>query len=92
MNIYVGNLAPDITEDILRQLFEAFGQIETVSIVKDKFSGRSRGFGFVEMTLTNEAQAAISGLNRKDVNGQTLTVNEARPKSAGRRDGGARRF
>jgi RNA recognition motif-containing protein len=92
MNIYVGNLAPDISEDILRQLFESFGKIESVSIVKDKFNGQSRGFGFVEMASNSEAQAAISGLNSKDVNGQALSVNEARPKAAGRRDGGARRF
>ena len=92
MNIYVGNLSPDVDEDMLRQLFEAFGQIQTVSIVKDKFNGHSRGFGFVEMSSQSEAQAAIAGLNSKDLNGQTLSVNEARPRSEGRRDGGSRRF
>ncbi len=92
MNIYVGNLSPDVDEDMLRQLFEAFGQIQTVSIVKDKFNGHSRGFGFVEMSSQSEAQAAIAGLNSKDLNGQTLSVNEARPRSEGRRDGGNRRF
>jgi len=92
MNIYVGNLSPDMSEDSLRQLFEAFGQIESVSIVKDKFSGQSRGFGFVEMPSAHEAQAAIGSLNSKSVNGQALSVNEARPKTAGRRDGGSRRF
>ena len=92
MNIYVGNLSPDVDEDMLRQLFEAFGQIQSVSIVKDKFNGHSRGFGFVEMSSQSEAQAAIAGLNSKDLNGQTLSVNEARPRSEGRRDGGNRRF
>lgn len=80
-NIYVGNLSSDVSEEDLRQAFEAFGQIATVTIIKDKFSGESRGFGFVEMPSKNEAQSAIDGLNGKDLKGQSLKVNEARPRS-----------
>lgn len=92
MNIYVGNLSHDVSEDDLRQSFEAFGQIQSVMIVKDKFSGQSRGFGFVEMASKNEAQSAIDGLNNKELKGQTLNVNEARSRSEDRRGGGKRRF
>ena len=81
MNIYVGNLSSDVSEEDLRHAFEAFGQIATVTIIKDKFSGESRGFGFVEMPSKNEAQSAIDGLNGKDLKGQSLKVNEARPRS-----------
>lgn len=86
MNIYVGNLSRDVTEEDLRQTFEAFGQVASVTIIKDKFSGESRGFGFVEMPTEAEAQAAITGLNGKDLKGRTLNINEARPRSEGRRD------
>jgi RNA recognition motif-containing protein len=96
MNIYVGNLLREVTEDELRKEFEAFGQVTSVSIIKDKFSGESRGFGFVEMPAKAEAQSAISGLNGKDLKGRALNVNEARPRSEGRRGGdrrgGGRRF
>lgn len=96
MNIYVGNLSRDLSEEDLRQAFEAFGQIATVTIIKDKFSGAPRGFGFVEMPSQAEAQSAIDGLNGKDLKGQSLNVNEARPRSEGRsggaRRGGGRRF
>ncbi|MCK4396714.1 RNA-binding protein [candidate division WOR-3 bacterium] len=88
MNIYVGNLSHDVTEDDLRQTFEVFGQIASVNIIKDKFSGESRGFGFVEMPAKAEAQSAIDGLNGKDLKGRTLNVNEARPRSEKRRGGG----
>jgi RNA recognition motif-containing protein len=81
MNIYVGNLSRDVSEEDLRQAFEAFGQIESVNIIKDKFSGEPRGFGFVEMPSKTEAQSAIDGLNGKDLKGQSLNVNEARPRS-----------
>jgi cold-inducible RNA-binding protein len=81
MNIYVGNLSSDVSEDDLQQAFKAFGQIATVTIIKDKFSGESRGFGFVEMPSKDEAQAAIEGLNGKDLKGQSLNVNEARPRA-----------
>ena len=83
MNIYVGNLARDLSEAELQQTFEAFGKVESVAIIKDKFSGESRGFGFVEMPTAEEAQAAITGLNGKDLKGRALTVNEARPRPEG---------
>jgi RNA recognition motif-containing protein len=90
MNIYVGNLSRDVTEEDLRQTFETFGKVETVSIIKDKFSGESRGFGFVEMPAKDEAQAAIADLNGKELKGRPLKVNEARPRPQGRRGGGRR--
>jgi RNA recognition motif-containing protein len=93
MNIYVGNLSRDVTEDDLRQAFEAYGQVETANVIKDRFSGESRGFGFVEMPSRNEAQTAILTLNGKDLKGRSVTVNEARPKTESRgggRGGGGR--
>ncbi len=91
MNIYVGNLSRDVTEEDLREAFEAFGQVASVSVITDKFSGESRGFGFVEMPVQAEAQSAIDELNGKEMKGRTLTVNEARPRSEKRRGGGGRR-
>ena len=92
MNIYVGNLAREVTEEQLRQTFEAYGQVGSVSIIKDKFSGESRGFGFVQMPSKQEAQKAIEQLNQTDLMGRTITVNEARPRverpSGGGRDRG----
>lgn len=88
MNIYVGNLPRQASEDDLRQAFQAFGEISSVSIIKDKFSGDSKGFGFVEMPKKAEAEAAMTALNGKDFMGQSLTVNEARPKTDGGRRGG----
>ena len=90
MNIYIGNLSSDVSEEDLRQAVEVFGQIASVTIIKDKFSGESRGFGFVEMPSKDEAQSAINGLNGKELKGRTLNVNEARPRSEGRRGGGKR--
>ncbi len=87
MNIYVGNLSRQTTEAELRTAFEAFGQVASAAIIKDKFTGESRGFGFVEMPNRAEAQAAIGGLNGKEMGGRTLTVNEAKPREE-RRDGG----
>lgn len=81
MNIFVGNLSRDVTEDDLRSAFGAYGQVTTVSILKDKFTGEPRGFGFVEMPTKAEAQAAIAGMNQKDIKGRALNVNEARPKT-----------
>ena len=81
MNIYVGNLSRETTEGDLRQAFEAFGQVTSVNIIKDKFSNESRGFGFVEMPSRDEAQAAIVGLTDKELKGQTLNVSEARPRT-----------
>jgi len=91
MNIYVGNLAMEVTEDQLRQAFEAFGQVESVNIIKDKFSGESRGFGFVAMPAQAEAQAAIEKMNGTDLSGRSIIVNEARPRVERHGGGGKRR-
>jgi RNA recognition motif-containing protein len=88
MNIYVGNISRTVTEQELREAFEAFGAVQSASIIKDKFSGESRGFGFVEMPNKEEADKAISGLNGKDLKGRNLTVNEARPRTDRPRTGG----
>jgi RNA recognition motif-containing protein len=88
MNIYVGNLSRDVTEDDLRQAFESFGEVNSINIIKDKFTGESRGFGFVEMPTKTEAEAAITGMNGQDLKGRALNVNEARPRAQGRRPGG----
>ena len=88
MNIYVGNLSFSVTEEDLRQAFEAFGQVTSTSIIKDKFSSQSKGFGFIEMPVKGEAQAAIEGLNGKEIKGRTMNVNEARPRSDDHRSGG----
>jgi RNA recognition motif-containing protein len=92
MNIYVGNMSFDVTEADLQAAFEAFGAVESVHIIKDQYSGQPKGFGFVEMPSTSEAQAAIAGLNGKDFMGRTLNVNVARPREGGsrpdRRSGG----
>jgi len=88
MNIYVGNISRTATEQDLKEAFEAFGAVQSVAIIKDKFSGESRGFGFVEMPNKEEGDKAISGLNGKDVKGRTLTVNEARPRTDRPRTGG----
>jgi cold-inducible RNA-binding protein len=88
VNIYVGNLSRDATEDELRQKFEAFGQVTSVNIIKDKYSSESRGFGFVEMATKSEAQAAINELNGTSLGDRTLSVNEARPRTEGGRGGG----
>lgn len=93
MNIYVGNLSFDTTDEDLRKAFEAFGRVESASVIKDKFSGQSRGFGFVEMPAKAEAEAAISGLDGTDLNGKSLKINEARPRTERRGGGGGgRRF
>jgi RNA recognition motif-containing protein len=88
MNIYVGNLSYDMTEEDLRKEFEAFGKVDSVNIIKDKFTDRSRGFAFVEMSGSEEAKAAIAAINGKDVKGRALNVSEARPRAEGRRGGG----
>jgi RNA recognition motif-containing protein len=105
MNIYVGNLSYEVTEEDLQNAFEGFGQIESLKIIKDNYSGRSKGFGFVEMSNNADAQSAINGLNDKELKGRTLKVNTARPRNnnrggrggfgGGRRGGrqsGGRRF
>jgi cold-inducible RNA-binding protein len=81
MNIYVGNLAPEVTEEELRQEFTAFGEVTSVGIIKDKYSSQSRGFGFIEMPSMAEGQAAISSLKGKVLKDRTLEVSEARPRS-----------
>ncbi len=88
MNIYVGNLSRFVTEEALRSLFATFGQVTTVRLIKDKFSGEPRGFGFVEMPNKEEAEKAIEGLNGSDFEGQSLKVNEARPPQARPMGGG----
>ncbi len=90
MNIYVGNLSREVTEEDLQQAFEGFGQVASVKIIKDKFSGESRGFGFVEMPAKAEADSAINGLNGKELKGRRLNVNEARSRSEGSRSRGRR--
>jgi cold-inducible RNA-binding protein len=96
-NIFVGNLNFNTGEDELRQLFEGYGQVDRVSIMTDRETGRSRGFGFVEMTNAEEAERAIAALNGSQMGGRTLNVNEARPKpersgggGRGREHGGGR--
>src|SRR5579871_6117392 len=86
MNIYVGNLAYSTTENSLREIFEKYGQVTTVKIVTDKFTGSSRGFGFVEMSNGDEAQKAIDELNGSDFEGRKLVVNESRPRENTGRD------
>ncbi|MFC1949230.1 RNA recognition motif domain-containing protein [Chloroflexota bacterium] len=88
MKIYVGNLSYEVTEQDLRQEFEAFGGVESVSVITDKYSGRPKGFAFVEMSAVSEGQAAITGLNGKTLKERTLTVNTARPRTDNRSGGG----
>ena len=90
MNIYVGNLSWDVNEEELRKAFAEHGQVTSVRIISDAFSGKSKGFGFVEMAEKAEAEAAIRTLNNKDLKGRPLKVNEARPKGEGERRGGNR--
>jgi RNA recognition motif-containing protein len=88
MNIYIGNLSFEVSADNLRQAFEAFGQVGSARIVKDKYSGQPRGFGFVEMPDRAMAQAAIENLNGKELLGRQMNVNEARPRAEQGRFGG----
>jgi cold-inducible RNA-binding protein len=87
LKIYVGNLAYQVTEEDLKQAFGAFGQVESANIIKDKYSQQSKGFGFVEMPSSDEAQASIAGLNGQELKGRALKVNEAKPRPEG---GGSR--
>src|SRR5579872_3509382 len=86
--LYVGNLSYGATEDSIRSLFEKHGKVETVSLITDRDTGRSKGFGFVEMTDDAEAQRAIAAVSGKEIDGRALTVNEARPKGSGGGGGG----
>ena len=88
MNIYVGNLERGVNESDLREAFQAFGEVSSASVIKDKFSGESRGFGFIEMPKSDEAQKAISMLNGKSIKGRAAKVNEAKPRTEGSRTGG----
>ena len=87
MKLYVGNLSYDITEEDLKQQFAEYGEVDSVSIITDRDSGRPKGFAFVEMSSKTEAEAAISGLNGKMLNERTIVVNEARPKTDTRSSG-----
>jgi RNA recognition motif-containing protein len=94
MNIYVGNLPYSVTDSDLRETFSQYGSVDTVNLITDKFSGESKGFGFVEMGNNSEADAAIKALNGADYKGRNITVNQAKPKSDRPRGGGggARRW
>lgn len=90
MNIYVGNLAYEVNDTDLQNAFEAYGQVDSANVIKDRFSGESRGFGFVEMPLKEEAKAAIEGLNSTQLKGKSIIVNEARPRTNSRDSRGGR--
>jgi RNA recognition motif-containing protein len=92
MNIYVGNLAWEVTEEDLKMAFEAHGQVSSANVITDKYTGRSRGFGFVEMPVEEEARAAINALNSTDLKGRSINVNEARPRTENSRRGGGGSF
>ncbi len=91
MRIYVGNLSYETSENELREMFAPFGEIASLRIVTDRVSGRSKGFGFVEMASDEEAQAAMTGLNGKEIRGRAIVVNEARPRPEATGGGGGRR-
>ena len=88
MNIYVGNLSREVTEEELQQEFAAFGEVSAVNIIKDKYGGQSRGFAFVEMPSKTEGEAAITGLKGKTLQERTMDINEARPRTDSRGGGG----
>ena len=88
MNIYVGNLPHDATDQTIREVFESFGQVTSARVIKDKFNGQSRGFGFVEMPTQSQAQTAIKSLNGRDLLGKQISVNEARARADQGRTGG----
>jgi len=85
MNIYVGNLPFEAKEDDLRKVFEAYGEVESVNVIKDRFSGKSRGFAFIEMPTEDEAKAAIEAIDGSYLNGREIKVNVARPRTEKRR-------
>ena len=80
MNVYVGNLSYDLSEEDLKSAFEEYGEVTSAKIISDRYSGRSKGFGFIEMTSDEEGKAAIEGLTGKELGGRAIVVNEARPK------------
>jgi cold-inducible RNA-binding protein len=89
MNIYVGNLAYQVDEDELKRIFEAYGLVDSVRMISDRQTGRPKGFAFVEMPNSEEAQAAIDGVNKTEIQGRAVTVNEARPRTERNDRGGA---
>lgn len=91
MNIFVGNLSREVTDMDLQDAFSAYGQVKSVKVIRDMFSGESKGFGFVEMPGNAEAQKAMTELNTKDIKGKKIVVNEARPKTDNRRGGSSSR-
>lgn len=91
MNIFIGNLSKDVTEDDLQNLFSEYGTVRNVKVIKDLFSGESKGFGFLEMPGTAEAQKAMEELNTRELKGKKIAVNEARPRTEKRRHGGGGR-
>jgi RNA recognition motif-containing protein len=90
MNIYVGNLSSNVTDETIREAFESFGQVTSAKVIKDKYTGQSRGFGFVEMVEQSQAQAAIKSLNGKELLGKEISVSEARTRRDEGRTGGGR--
>ena len=90
MNIYVGNLSFETTDETIREAFESFGQVTSARVIKDKYNGQSKGFGFVEMSVQTQAQAAITSLNGKELMGKQISVSEARPRPDQGRTGGGR--
>jgi RNA recognition motif-containing protein len=93
MNIYIGNLAYNVTGDSIRTMFEEFGEVESAKVIKDRYTGRSKGFGFIEMPSNSEADQAIKALNGKFIEGRNIKVNQATPGGKrSRRSSGRRRF
>jgi len=90
MNIYVGNLSYEATDVTIREAFESFGEVTSARVIKDKYTGQSRGFGFVEMSIQSQAQTAIKSLNGKELLGKQISVNEARARADQGRTGGQR--
>ena len=91
MNIYAGNLAYSVTDHSLKEIFEEFGAVDSARVIQDRSTGRSKGFGFVEMPNNDEAKAAINALNGKEIDSRSITVNESRPKPQGGGGGGGNR-
>lgn len=91
MNIYVGRLSYEVTEVDLQETFTAFGEVVSVKVIKDEYSGKSKGFGFVEMPARREAEKAIKELNNTELRGRSIMVNQANPRRGGNRSGGGRR-
>jgi RNA recognition motif-containing protein len=90
MNIYIGNLSSNVKDETIREAFESFGQVASARVIKDKYNGQSRGFGFVEMSVQSQAQTAIRSLNGRELLGKQMSVKEARPRADQGRTGGGR--